>query len=245
MKSNLVLTPVTDKNGVVTKRWTKPVDHSLKMVSFPAPKAAIHDRKLLLERLAEVNKESLYGRDRKTYDGLQEDTLALLIREHNREPMRGSIINYWLGRNAGNEPLIRELNTYAYVFERGTDSDFIESAMKDLRNYKDLPIMDDYSKADPDLREFIAGLLKVTEALYSDIWNNGYEGDEEPVTIVYENPTNVPTMVDDPALQQLIFDHPDKVHHIRKVIMDRGSKDPEVIREVVTSDAVALGEGAL
>lgn len=245
MKNNLVAKVMTDKNGVTTKRWVKPFDQSSKKTNLPAPTTMGSGRRLLVDQLAEAFKEFRYGKERGNYDDLEEDTLNLILREHAREPMRSSIINHWLERHAGNESMVRELNTFAYVFDRDSDSDFIESTMNDLRQYDELPDMHDYSKADLELQGFIAGLLKITEALYSDIWNNGYGDDGGPVTIVFENPTNVPTMIDDPDLQRLIFDHPDKVHLICKVITDRGTKDPEAIREVIMSDALALGEGVL
>lgn len=117
--------------------------------------------------------------------------------------------------------------------------------LRGLRCYeKILPVMEDYSKSTGMVRKHVAALLAVVRTLTPDY---GYRDniDHLPLERIKNKDNKDILKLAGYSLPQLIIEHPEQAEQIGKIILERKTSDPELIRSIITSDARSLSEGAL
>lgn len=228
---NLIPEARADKNGKTTVRWIKPESGSATLKqALPAPTLPEPDLPKLRSEVARTMGISA------RLENLGADTLGMVLAYADADKDIDNLC-YWANEygnklnGAFGENYLREILTYQTAFSADSSPRFIEKAVGELGAYKRLPRMDDYSRAEPELKRFIHGLLSLTCHLYSD-WFNEHE-------------ESVPRYIENESLMNLIFDNPDKVELIKSVVIERKTENVETIRAVLDSGTVALGEGAL
>lgn len=243
-KDSLIPIRRPDKNGRIVTRWVRSWEADSITANLPHPVILSPRGRDLEEIRAELSEalggrvyEDAVGNVTDNLDNLGGETLQLLLDSYKAEG-KADELGLWVStygnRSNGDfgEAMIRELTTYMPAFSSQTDPHFIDHAVSALGEYKQLPHMDDYSKADPELKQFIHDLMSLTDHLYSD-W---FDEDED----------SVPHIIEDEELVSLIFEYPDKVMLVKSAIVERGgTPNTSVIRNVLENDSTALSQGAL
>lgn len=195
----------------------------------------VADRKELCEELWDALCMTQHGSNNEQLSDeitlLDTSTIQILLAYCGEEDLKCENASRWIGYYPGDDEMMRELATYADAFDSNTDIDFLEMAVNALEDYDELPKMDDYSAAEPELKEFINEMLAITDTLYSEAFDE--DSDSTPKRIV------------DIPLRELLFAHPDRAADIHQVIFDRDTTDVETIKQVIFSPSKTLSEGAL
>lgn len=243
MANNLVRKTLTDKNGRVTTRWVKPVSPA----ASPALTLSIPQRASAQETVTKEERERMLSRivgnlqfcDNTMVDveaavdavwRFENGTLAVIAAsfdgEHDIEETAGMWINMYNDR----EPYLRELFVYRDAFDESTDANFIEESIQCLRECGDLPPMDDYSQAVPELQKTIRNLLSATETVIAEKYEMEREG-------------NDPILPAD--LRRLIIERPSDIDRINDILLESPEANAERISMMLDSDSPSIAEGVL
>ena len=244
--TNNSLVPIRrpDKNGRMVTRWVRSWEVESSALNVPAPvilSPSGRDTEKMRSELSDALGGSAYedavGNITNNLDNLTGKTLEVLIDSYRADERGKDALGLWVSkygnRNNGEfgEQMIREMTTYRPAFSSDADPNFIEHAVSALGEYKQLPRTGDYSSVEPELQEFIHGLMSITEHLHSE-W---FDQDED----------SVPHIIQNKELVALIFEHPEQVEMVRAAMIERKTEDADIIREVLNSESTSLSQGAL
>jgi hypothetical protein len=238
-KGNLVLKPVTDKNGVTTSRWVKPERTNTTSGSIPSvklDKPVVTNSELLCKKLSDdfgtLDSSSFHVRRiqsaLKHYDM---GTLKLISEDIAKDPEeRLGRAAQWITQYSEEVTYLRELFTYCDAFDPSTDYSFVEDAIGGMKHYRSMPLMQDYSEADPELQQTLRNVLNVTETLLAE--DHAQQKGSFPVAM----PEN---------MYVLVAQRPEDLDRINDIILDHGVGDGEQIALMLDSSTPQLIDGIL
>jgi len=251
MNSNLVLTIVTDKNGVITKRWVKPSSSgvgvpvraipSLQYLATPVSLSGI-SRSALQKELRRAFHD--YG----DHDDFSFDDIAQLIKrcedhtlrlvtlfiqkdgniDHDRVTVAADILQAY----SYDKIMINEVLHYHDAFPDRTVLQFREEAVRKLHKHKydGLPELDDYSLADEDTQTEVRRLLKSAGDYYAETYVPEYSSFD---IILSEE------------MRNFISNNMDRIDRIDEIMIERGTEDPVLVKTILDSDTTSISSGIL
>lgn len=249
MQSNLVLTTVMDKNGVMTKRWVKP-PVAMNGAATPAlPPLRSLNTPVSLEGISTsaLQKElymafSSYGdRDEFDIDDIEpiikrseDHTLRLLTNfiqqngriDHDRVTIAADLLRaYDYDKIALNEVLY-----YYDAFSGGAYLEFREEAVKKLHKCAEIPDAEDYSLADEDTQVEARRLLKSAEEYYADT----YDPDDSSHNIILGE-----------EMRKFLRSNMKRIERIDEIMIERDTEDPVLVNSILNSETPSISSGIL
>lgn len=238
-KGNLVLKPVTDKNGVTTSRWVKPEQTSAASSSIPPVAlrnqtvATVEEmREKLVADVGKLDSGSFHVRRvQSALSHYDERTLKIISDDIAKDPEeRLERAAQWITQYSEEEIYLRELFTYCDAFDPSTDYSFVEDAIGGMKHYRTMPLMQDYSEANPELQQTIRNVLNVTETLLAE------DHVQQKVSFPVKMSEN---------MYALVSQRPEDLDRINDIILDHGVGDGEQIALMMDSSTPQLIDGIL
>lgn len=266
---NLIPTPVVNKNGVATTVYKKPEVIGVVGRSIPAPTPSAESSLVRLSRMVinhlmpsrvrrlpadlkgfEKDRDKALSTLARFPEELQDDILFLMNNDDEDETHRITLV-YSLTQGAP-ESFFNEYVAYNQFLTR----DNYCRLLNGLRQYPQLPKVDDYSAVPERTREQITALLNVTEEVLDESrfrikLNSRVRGYDHGLPVFVAageaqiNYNGEAAVLTEKDLVQLILDHPEKSDQIKRIIIDRNTGDAELIRDIITTSAPAISEGTL
>lgn len=250
-KSNLVLATVTDKNGVMTKRWVKPQPSSaLSSISIPqvqsvppaSPLMGV-DRSTLLHGLYSGFE---YHGDPDEY---HLDDICKILKDYPDHTLR--IVTSFIVPDGGYDRtrivvaadilqayqdsvrIVNEMLTYHGAFSEEAFNDLREDAIMKLRKCAEIPYAEDYSLVDEKTKTEVRRLLRSAGEHYS--------GTYDP-----EDPSH--NIIIGEKMRGLLHDNANDeevLGRIDKIMIERQTEDPALIQSILNSETSAISSGIL
>lgn len=251
MKSNLVLATVTDKNGVMTKRWVKPTPTgAVSALSIPpvqpaAPISPLYgvSRSTLLHDLYKAFNE--YG-DHHEYDideiteilkKSDDHTLRIatsfVINEGDFDSERIVVAADILQAYQDSVHTVNEMLTYHGAFSEEAFNALREDTIMKLRKCAEIPYAEDYSLVDEKTQTEVRRLLRSAGEHYS--------GTYDP-----EDPSH--NIIIGEKMRELLHDNANDeevLGRINKIMIERQTEDPVLIQSILNSETSAISSGIL
>lgn len=249
MNSELVPTPVVDKNGRLTTVHKHGTVAGRRAASFPAPHVPavpLPSREDIISGIMDQIREMDFifseyeAKEIRSY--LEERTPEFLSKAGAvfRSP-KSAVIAGKLIRGLETPTLINEAVLYMPQMEyRG----FWETVhlIKTLHGYyPGLPKADDYSEVDQSVQDRCLALLKVTCAAR----HMGQTDKALKATTVGRNNRDRAYVLRDERLISLLLEQPQRADEIVRIIAERGTAEFGVIHAVLNAESVALSDGTL
>lgn len=117
---------------------------------------------------------------------------------------------------------------------------FAKALLHSLRNYPQLPQLDDYSTADETTRKQCIAIMVATEII-----NSGVDEQGEFINSATDESGNFLELIRDPALVDLLIERPDQATSIANLVIERKTTDTKLIKSVLEHDNPALANGIL
>lgn len=255
MNSNLVPTPIVDKNGVPSTRLKKVDQGKSGITSMPAPAApsesAVKAQRKALTNAIVATVNDMFGARRndinKMRSGLEECSLDFLqgmapfLEQRSRQ-------SFGVGLQilmATPELQIRENMHYAdrVSVEDGftRTSELVEA----MRSYEQFADCADLTAVDEKAQERMVALMLVTDAYSKYGKSNGCPQDVSDPLNTVRSARNIRVEILDDALAQFVMDRSADVERIVEIINDRGLTEPEDIKAILDWDTPSLSEGVI
>jgi hypothetical protein len=250
MRNSLTPEQRTDKNGVTSTRWVKPVAPVSDALS-QLPPPSLNSRRRVAEFITADVHSIVFGKD------------------ENNDEARLRINDYLLGHTDQTLEAIQEfLNFYsvtqnyygskthivASAIERGEShglvSDLItylewadEYSIRTLRLYRERDgVSDETPQGTPDPR--VIALLKTTRVVI-DTPYGGAVPENSPVEEVVGDGGEYYYIIKDSRVTKLILDHPDDNDLINRIVRERKTVKHDVIHAAIEGPAKGLSSGVL
>jgi hypothetical protein len=251
-KPGLVPTVTTDKNGKVTTVYTKPVGVPETSFVIPAPtftKEASTGRTATANRVSSAVCEtlSLDGEHAKRVNSAlvdYPDDLIAKLDHHFTSDSHGTYFTAMAIDKKATHSFVNEVIAFGANFQ--TDSTELAHCMiRSLHHYNQLPSMDDYSLAPKEVRTQCIAILAVTEALDDHAYFNDVALPLKYTPNAGDNDSDYALLQGDDLIA-LVLERPLDASEIADIIIERGTSDVELIREIMSQDdSRALNSGIL
>lgn len=260
LNPNLVPTPVTDKNGVQTTRWKRPVAVSGTPNAIPAPIGGINSLgktfggpdEPLVELRARARKVLFENLERRGKPVSDADARAfdINIRRYPKKrvmqiPLLLSVDND-LANGVADDIIAGTTNEWVWErihFYRITDSDnYWKTASETyaLSNYAPVNLHYDMTEIDDYVTGQCLALMSVARIL--DAKADG----KSPYLEYTSHPSGYPiTIIKDKTLVYFIATQPEKATDIAETVAKYGTTDPATINGIINGIAPSLAKGSL
>jgi hypothetical protein len=269
--SNLVPTPIVNKNGVRTTVHKKVAPASPATAALPAPAVTMDsamlsfkDRREIITMVNDKVKESqsVNGWDSKkwSYGDLGatlrscSDTAIIAIRDLLLIDPQGFLQREerddFLFALAQKDEKVSGTTIHEYIVYRehlkGTSMSTKIDLIKGLHTYTQLPAMENYADADQETKANIITLLSVAKKLYSrDLMKNLYSAHLNSTESTTSVSSDGQIRLTNDNLVALLIERPEAADEIIALIVDKRINDGELIRNMIESDTPSIRDGLL
>lgn len=254
-KPGLIPNVTTDKNGKITTVYRKPTGVPETNLVIPAPfapagastgrTATINKVSSLMMGILSLSPDRAEKPDA-MLERYPDDFIERLDHQLTSDP-NGSFFAAKAIERGASLSFVSEMLTFGPIMQTDS-SELADELVRGLRRYKQLPDMQDYGTAPKEVIQQCAALITVAELL------DDYQYDNPEIQIPVS--TYVPDegytkhrssmTINNDDLIEIIMEHPEEAERIVDLIIERGSEDMELIREIMgQDDSRALTPGIL
>jgi hypothetical protein len=248
MKNNLVLTAVTDKNGVMTKRWVKLSSPdtvsalTIPPVQLSVPISPLYgvSRSTLLHDLYkafneygdhdEYDIDEITGLLKKFDDHTLRVTTSFVMNEGDFDSERIVLAADILSTYEFDRISRNEIMSYYDAFTYRAEDQFREDAILKLHKCAELQDAEDYSLVDDETRTEARRLLRSAEEYYVQTYDA-------------EDPTH--NIILGEKMRAFISDNLDQIDRIDAIMIERQTEDPALVKSIMQSETPSISSGIL
>lgn len=272
--SNLVATPIVNKNGVRTTVYKRDATPPTVAATLPSPAITANSSPLSLEGRSEIitminehvkesqstyewnPKKWSYGDLGTTLHSCSDDAI-IAIRDLlltapkgflSREEREDFLFALARKDEKVSGTTIHEYLTYSDHL-KGVPMNTKMGLLRGLHSYAQLPAMKNYSYADQGTKASIVVLLSATKSLYShNLLKNIFGGSNKQAVTGNQSPViddDGGMRLTDSSLVALLIERPEASSEIEAVITEKGIIDGNLIREMIDSDTPSIRDGLL